>query len=100
MVLTAVILLFYSIIICDKLNTCDLVYHGSNILINRMNNPQFDIRHFHRGCTLYMYFVHCLIKDQSKLLYITRYCAALMQPIDCNICSYIYFFFIFFTNYE
>lgn len=47
MVLTAVILLFYSIIICDELNTCDSVYHGSNILVNRMNNPQFDIRHFH-----------------------------------------------------
>lgn len=45
---------------------------------------------------MYMYFVHCLIKDQSKLLYITRYCAALMQPIDCNICSYIYLFLFFF----
>lgn len=45
---------------------------------------------------MYMYFVHCLIKDQSKLLYMTRYCAALMQPIDCNICSYIYLFIYFF----
>lgn len=67
MFLTAVILLFYFIIICDKLNTCDSVYHGSNILINRMNSSQFDPS-FSLRMYIYMYFVHCLIKDQSKLI--------------------------------
>lgn len=50
---------------------------------------------------MYMYFVHCLIKDQSKLLYITP----LLRSINAtywlqHMFIHLFIYLFFFTNYE